>query len=131
KALARSAVSGEPVSLLLLDIDHFKVLNDTLGHQTGDDVLREVGEGLRNGCRPLDMAARYGGEEFAVVLPGCAAEDARELADRIRCAAVAAVTSTSITASAGVATYPLHGTSAEALVAAADEALYMAKRTGR
>lgn len=131
KGINRSAVGGEPLSLLLLDIDHFKRLNDTLGHQAGDEVLIEVGAALTANCRAFDVAARYGGEEFAVILPGCPATDARELADRIRRAATADVTCATITASAGVATYPDDAGGPEALVAAADAALYGAKHAGR
>ena len=72
REVARAARSAEHLSLVLLDIDHFKRLNDAHGHQAGDEVLRNVAAALSCACRDFDTAARYGGEEFAVVLPGCA-----------------------------------------------------------
>jgi diguanylate cyclase (GGDEF)-like protein len=129
--LARATSSFEPVSLVLLDIDHFKRLNDEHGHQVGDDVLRQVALTLREAARVVDVPARYGGEEFAVVLPECDAEEAALVADRLRRAIAEAATLVPITVSAGVATFPLHAASSAALIRAADDALYRAKDAGR
>jgi diguanylate cyclase (GGDEF)-like protein len=129
--LARAVSSFEPVSLVLLDIDHFKKLNDDHGHQVGDDVLRQVAGVLVEHARVVDVPARYGGEEFAVVLPECGEEEAAAVADRLRRAISASPTARPITVSAGVATFPEHGATAEALIRAADEALYRAKAAGR
>ncbi|MDP9433790.1 MAG: GGDEF domain-containing protein [Actinomycetota bacterium] len=131
RELARAARSGEPLSLVLLDVDHFKRLNDTLGHQAGDDVLRNVAAALSCECRDFDTAARYGGEEFAVVLPGCSPQEAVPIAERLRRAVSAAPAPTPVTASAGIACFPVHGGDVEALVRSADAALYAAKAAGR
>jgi diguanylate cyclase (GGDEF)-like protein len=119
------------VSLVLLDLDRFKYLNDRLGHQAGDEVLRRAAAALAEQCREFDLAARYGGEEFAVVLPGAGPEQALQIAERMREAVAASGTGAGVTASAGVATYPAHAGDAESLVRAADEALYRSKRGGR
>jgi diguanylate cyclase (GGDEF)-like protein len=131
REVARAARSAEHLSLVLLDIDHFKRLNDAHGHQAGDEVLRNVAAALSCACRDFDTAARYGGEEFAVVLPGCAPAEALVIADRLRRAVAAAPAVVPVTASAGVATYPDQARDASALVRAADEALYASKRGGR
>jgi diguanylate cyclase (GGDEF)-like protein len=131
REVARAARQQEPLSLVLLDLDHFKRLNDEHGHQAGDDVLRNVAAALSCACRDFDTAARYGGEEFAVVLPGCEPVEALLIADRLREAVAAAPGVVRVTASAGVATYPVHGRDAAALVRAADEALYASKAQGR
>ena len=131
RELARATRSAEYVSLVMVDIDHFKDLNDTLGHQAGDGVLREAAAALARECREFDTPARYGGEEFAVILPGCGPQQAHEIAERLRRAVCLTTTQTPITASAGVATFPAHAGDAETLVRAADEALYASKRAGR
>ena len=81
---ARSQRLATPLSLLVLDVDHFKQVNDSYGHQTGDAVLREVAEALVANTKNFDVAARYGGDEFVVLLPGCGREDAMRVADRVR-----------------------------------------------
>lgn len=131
REVARATRSAEHVSLVMVDIDHFKQLNDTHGHQAGDEVLRNVAAALSCECRDFDTPARYGGEEFAVVLPGCGPEEALAIAERLRSAVSAAPSVVPITASAGVATYPSHAGDADTLVRAADEALYHSKRAGR
>ena len=131
RELARATRTAEYVSLVMVDIDHFKALNDNLGHQAGDEVLRNAAAALACECREFDTPARYGGEEFAVILPGCGPDQAREIAERLRRAVGAAPSRTPVTASAGVATFPAHAGDAESLVRAADEALYVSKRTGR
>src|SRR4051812_5777885 len=131
REIARAQRHAEPVSLVMVDIDHFKALNDSHGHQAGDDVLRNVAAALACECREFDLAARYGGEEFAIVLPGCSAEESLVIAERFRRVVSAAPSVVPITASAGVATYPDHAKDADELVRVADEALYDSKRAGR
>jgi diguanylate cyclase (GGDEF)-like protein len=124
--------TGSPLSVVMLDVDHFKKYNDVFGHLAGDAVLREVG-GLLNSCtRKRDFAARYGGEEFVVVLPNTPATQAIEIADRIRHRiADHEWPQGRITISAGIATMDLGIYSANDLIQLADEALYAAKRRGR
>jgi two-component system, cell cycle response regulator len=131
REVARATRAAEHVSLVLLDIDDFKLLNDAHGHQAGDEVLRNVAAALSCECRDFDTPARYGGEEFAVLLPGCPPEEAIAIAERLRRAVSAAPAVAPVTASAGVATYPAHAGDADALVRAADEALYRSKNGGR
>jgi diguanylate cyclase (GGDEF)-like protein len=123
----------QPVSLILIDIDHFKRVNDTHGHDAGDAALRILAGELREEVRGVDTAARYGGEEFAIILPQAGPEGALAVAERLRMrierTEVPGVGS--ITASLGIATFPLHASSRDLLVTAADRALYQAKRTGR
>jgi diguanylate cyclase (GGDEF)-like protein len=135
----RSLRDGSPLALLMIDIDHFKPLNDRYGHQAGDAYLTAVAGVIeRNVRRAGDMAARYGGEEFAIVLPGTAAAGALEAAEAIRRAVTAANFDTivrdgpPITVSIGVAaTVPIAGAGAATLLHSADAALYQAKRNGR
>jgi len=123
----------QPVSLILLDIDHFKRVNDTHGHDAGDAALRILANALREELRGVDTAARYGGEEFAIILPQAGPEGAQVVAERLR----SRIERTEvpgvgcITASLGVATFPGDASSRELLVTSADRALYLAKRTGR
>jgi two-component system, cell cycle response regulator len=131
REVARATRNAEHVSLVLLDIDDFKLLNDAHGHQAGDEVLRNVAAALSCECRDFDTPARYGGEEFAVLLPGCPPEEAVAIAERLRRAVSAAPAVAPVTASAGVATYPAHAGDTDGLVRAADEALYLSKNRGR
>jgi diguanylate cyclase (GGDEF)-like protein len=131
REVGRALRTGEQLTLVLLDIDHFKDLNDRHGHQVGDRVLRATGAALRAASREFDTAARYGGEEFVVLLPGCSSDQALVAAERFRAAVAAVDEEVSITASAGVATLPLNASDAAALVQAADQALYESKRRGR
>ena len=126
-----AARRGTTVSLVLMDIDHFKSINDRFGHQTGDEVLRQVVERTRSRVRPDDLTARYGGEEFAILLPGTGTDDACELAERVRQEVAAHAEPVPATVSVGVATWQPGIDSPDALVAAADKALYQAKQTGR
>jgi diguanylate cyclase (GGDEF)-like protein len=128
---ARSQRLGTPLSLLVIDVDHFKQVNDSYGHQTGDDVLREVAAALVANTKNFDVAARYGGDEFVVLLPGCSREDAMGVAQRVRSEIARQVGEAPVTVSAGIATMPDNASDAERLMAAADGALYDAKRTGR
>ena len=131
RELSRATRTGEELSLVMLDIDHFKQLNDQHGHQAGDEVLRQVARILDEHSRDFDTTARYGGEEFAVVLPNCSAADSLEIAERLRRAVAEAETAVPVTASLGVATFPTHARDEPALIGAADEALYESKRNGR
>jgi len=144
EAVVNAHLTGEPLSVVLIDVDHFKLVNDTHGHQGGDAVLRAVADQLRESCRAEDTLARYGGEEFVLVLPGTSGADAVLRAEELRRRCEQAVVdlpvlatslrrdaSVSVTVSAGVATSPEHGTDADALVAVADQALYAAKAAGR
>ncbi len=123
----------QPLSLIMLDIDYFKSINDTYGHDTGDKALRVLADLLREELRGIDTAARYGGEEFAVILPQADLEGALIVAERLRAriAATDIPEARSITASFGVATFPLHACTREQLITIADHALYDAKHGGR
>ena len=128
----RSKRYGSPLSLILLDVDHFKPFNDTFGHPEGDLVLAEVGRILRNCARPSDCAARYGGEEFALILPQTSATGATRVAERIRRALNnAAWAKRSITASFGIAALTGATQQPQDLVVKADAAMYQAKANGR
>lgn len=129
--MSRAKRHGEPLTLVMIDVDHFKKLNDTHGHQVGDDVLQRVARALASRCRDFDTVARYGGEEFAVILPACSSRESLVAAERLRSAVSQMADGLSTTASAGVATYPTHAADPESLVRTADEALYESKRTGR
>jgi diguanylate cyclase (GGDEF)-like protein len=129
--ISRSIRSGQPVSLVMLDIDNFKVLNDTHGHQVGDDMLKQVASALQGSTRDFDTTARYGGEEFAVILPGCGRREALARAEGLHDCVNDQVTGVSVTVSAGAASFPDDAPTAEGLVKAADDAMYEAKRAGR
>jgi diguanylate cyclase (GGDEF)-like protein len=129
--LNRAGRAREEVSLVMLDIDHFKKINDTHGHQVGDEVLRVVAATLAKECRSFDTVARYGGEEFAVILPTTHREVARSVAERLRTAVAQADTPVPVTTSGGVAVFPAHAVTADELVRAADDALYASKAAGR
>lgn len=131
RELSRAARNGEQVTLAMFDIDHFKSLNDTYGHQVGDDVLKKVAQALAATCRDFDTPARYGGEEFVVILPSCSSKESLMVAERLRQATTDIEATTPVTVSAGVATFPTHASDPHALIKAADEALYESKRAGR
>lgn len=131
KELARVQRNGGSAALVLLDLDHFKRLNDTFGHQTGDAVLQRVAGVLDDTCRSFDTPVRYGGEEFAVVLPHTTPEEAAEVAERLREGVAGAGTEPAVTVSVGFACFPADAADADALVEAADLALYASKRGGR
>ena len=134
RMVAQSTRGGSPLSAIVLDLDHFKALNDRHGHQAGDDVLESVGAALRRGVRTSDFAGRWGGEEFVVLLPDTDHAGALQLAETLRATLdglrTPAVTA-HITASLGVATLPDHAADGPALIRAADRALYAAKTAGR
>ncbi|MFN7388979.1 PleD family two-component system response regulator [Brevundimonas sp.] len=136
--VSRAALGGEPVSVLVLDIDHFKAVNDGFGHVAGDEVLREFAVRLATNVRAVDLPCRLGGEEFVVVMPGTDMEDARRIAERIR----RDVGSTpfrvmggrellTVTISIGVAACAGPGDTPESLLKRADEGVYAAKAAGR
>ena len=131
REVLRAAHRHEPLSLVMLDIDNFKELNDRHGHQAGDDVLRDVAAILSKHCRDTDTPARYGGEEFALVLPRCSMGEALVKAERLRDAVALAKTLVPITVSIGVADFPRCADDGAALVKEADAALYASKRAGR
>ena len=127
---------GDPLALILLDLDHFKQVNDKHGHLVGDQVLRELAEVLQRSVRETDLVARYGGEEFVVLLPRTAVSGALTVAERIRAEtgafAFAGERALRCTTSSGIAAIPSRQvTSAELLLRFADEALYRAKQDGR
>ncbi len=135
-AVARARSSGAPLALLLVDVDHFKRVNDSHGHLIGDDVLRALATELRQQVRESDVVGRFGGEEFTVLLPRTDADGACRIAERLRSGAgllsvAAAEASISVTVSIGVAVLGEHGSDLFELLAAADLALYRAKDDGR
>lgn len=124
---------GYPLSLLMMDSDSLKQVNDLMGHQTGDHYLKEIGRVIRETIRKTDFAFRYAGDEFLVLLPMAPAEMAVEVAERIRATveAIHVAEEVPCTISIGVATLPLHAVDTEGLLAAADEAMYRSKRSGK
>lgn len=133
----RAKRSGQPLSIVMADIDHFKQYNDTQGHQAGDSLLQAFGEALAQVVRDEDIACRYGGEEFMLILPGASLERAVERAEQAR-AAIARLrvrqggrALPDVTASFGVASFPAQGEHWQDVLRQADAALYQAKRDGR
>lgn len=136
--MADDMVRGAAVSLLVLDLDHFKSINDQHGHDVGDDVLRECAERLRRAVRSIDIVARFGGEEFVIAMPDTESFAAQRVAERIRHSIESrpfpvanGSKSLHVTASIGVATSPQAMRSGDALFKLADQAMYEAKRAGR
>jgi diguanylate cyclase (GGDEF)-like protein/PAS domain S-box-containing protein len=128
--------TGHPVSVIMGDLDHFKAVNDQNGHLAGDEVLRVFGTQMKHNSRATDIICRYGGEEFLLVLPGLSEEGAIERAEQLRRTIAATrinhgASQITVTASFGVASFPLHGLTTDELIAAADRALYSAKSDGR
>jgi len=132
RQVARAARTGQALSVLMIDVDHFKRLNDEHGHRAGDVVLRDVAQTLASGLRPVDLLARYGGEEFAVLLPGLGSQTAIAVAERLRQAVEAgrAQDRPGATVSVGVASL-CADESLPAILGRADAALYRAKQSGR
>jgi diguanylate cyclase (GGDEF)-like protein len=126
--------NNDQVSLVLLDLDHLKRINDTRGHRSGDAALCHVASIMQAAVREVDVCARYGGEEFVVILPQCDRESAIEVAERLRQSIASSPFSRSeepVTASIGVATYPSGAKNKEELIEMADRAMYLAKAAGR
>lgn len=136
REVARAKREGYPLSLAMIDLDHFKLVNDTYGHKAGDEVLKTLGAMLQSHAREGDIPCRYGGEEFVLVWPRMAPEVARARAEHWREAFAARKIrhgefEISATMSIGLATYPNHALTADALILGADHAMYKAKAAGR
>jgi len=135
REVERAARYGQVFSILMIDVDHLKQFNEVNGHLSGSDLLRRLALILSESSRAIDLVAKYGGDEFLIILPQTNTDGAMIMGERI-CQAVAATefpftTAGDITVSAGVASFPQHGASMEALLAAADESLFAAKHAGR
>lgn len=136
RELSRARRDVQPLAVVMLDLDHFKQVNDTYGHAAGDAVLKAVAVVLETGARESDMVCRYGGEEFLIALPGINAEQALQRAESWRVAMAATAirhgdAAIVITLSAGIALFPNHGEDVLSLIACADRALYESKNGGR
>jgi diguanylate cyclase (GGDEF)-like protein len=133
RELGRARRTGLPLSLVLVDVDHLKKVNDTFGHPAGDAAIRHVAAALREGRRDTDVVARFGGEEFALLLPGTDHVGAIKAAERVRVRLSTTLVDTvgQVTASMGVATWPQDGATEERLVWVSDQRLYAAKEGGR
>ncbi|NRR31422.1 GGDEF domain-containing protein [Oxalobacteraceae bacterium] len=132
----RTLQAGRSVSLVMIDADHFKAINDTYGHPFGDEVLRHLAHLLQQDMRPLDLMARYGGEEFVLVLDGLTRDDALKVGERLRqrveqASLTAGAATVRYTISVGVACSDQHGYDLGGLIAVADSAMYSAKHAGR
>ena len=137
RELLRARRKGSPLAVIMIDVDHFKRVNDSLGHEAGDRVLRELGALFKQSIRGSDIACRYGGEEFAIILVDATSESARRKAEDIRAAVKRLKLSHGgkpigdVTVSLGVALFPYHADQTTTLLRRADEALYQAKGAGR
>ena len=137
REISRAQRIGSALGIIMFDIDHFKNFNDTLGHDAGDAILRELGTFLLEQFRSEDIVCRFGGEEFIVILPGASLDNTRKRAESLRKAVKQldayhhGTLLNKITLSIGVASFPDHGEDAEALLRAVDQALYRAKNEGR
>lgn len=132
-AVGEARAQGSTLSMLMVDADAFKMINDRFGHPLGDQVLRELGDVLRRSVRPRDMVFRYGGEEFAIMLPHTGVQEAAQVAERI-CQKVRSTPfshGVRLTVSIGVASYPDQAASKEQLIRLADAMAYAAKRSGK
>jgi diguanylate cyclase (GGDEF)-like protein len=130
--------SGNAMSVIMIDLDHFKEYNDTYGHQVGDNLLKTLASRMKNFMRETDIVARYGGEEFVVILPNTTKQKAFVIAERLRAAmqnddapGLSGKSKGRITLSAGIAQFAVDAFKQEELISAADSALYKAKKLGR
>jgi diguanylate cyclase (GGDEF)-like protein len=137
REIRRATRAQQPVTVLMLDLDQFKLFNDTYGHGAGDRLLQEVGHVLQTSSRGEDIACRYGGEEFTLILPGLSLSQAKAYANVVR-ERISHVRVeyrrerlAPVTVSVGIAVFPAHGHTADAVLAAADTALYRSKHAGR
>jgi diguanylate cyclase (GGDEF)-like protein len=136
RELARVEREKAPLSIIISDVDHFKMINDTYGHSLGDKFLVEIANLMKNHARGSDIVCRYGGEEFLLVLPGTTISSAAKRAEEIRQKCTEIIIQhkgkdLKVTMSFGMATYPDHGKESEEIIAKADKALYRAKAQGR
>jgi diguanylate cyclase (GGDEF)-like protein len=139
RQLNRNVSARDPFGIVMIDLDGFKTVNDTLGHQAGDRMLREIATAIQGAARETDAVYRYGGDEFTVLLPGTDPAGLQAVAERVRSAVltVGAAGSTwaaeamPVSASLGTASFPADGEDAEAVLLAADRACFVAKRRGR
>jgi diguanylate cyclase len=136
REIIRAERENNPLSVIVLDIDHFKKINDSYGHRVGDQFLVKIARLLENSTRGSDLVYRHGGEEFLLVLPGANADSARQRAEEIRQKCLETVIryhgeELNLTISFGLAAFPAHGTTAEEIITKADKALYVSKETGR
>jgi diguanylate cyclase (GGDEF)-like protein len=136
REFSRALREGYPISIIMLDIDHFKNVNDAFGHAAGDEVLRAVGQMMLHYNRQSDIVARYGGEEFILMLPNVPLQTAISRAEELRemilsSQHIVGENTLQVTASMGVAGFPDHGRVYEEVIRAADKALYVAKNSGR
>ena len=137
RELLRAKRKGSPLAAIMIDVDHFRRVNDSLGHEAGDEVLKELGALFKKSIRGSDIACRYGGEEFAIILADATSEGARRRAEDIRAAVKRLELKHGgkpiggLTVSLGVALFPYHADQATTLLRGADEALYQAKEAGR
>ncbi|QWV95179.1 diguanylate cyclase [Geomonas oryzisoli] len=137
REISRATRTNQPLSVIMLDVDHFKKFNDAFGHEAGDHVLKEIGQVLQKNVRDSDIACRFGGEEFTIILPDADCDMAFEIGNRIRDAVkglhviVGKQHLGRISISAGVAVFPVDGDTLQQLLSMADEALYEAKEKGR
>jgi len=134
--VARADRSGHPMAVLMVDVDHFKVFNDSMGHPAGDELLRRLAHVLSGELRGTDFLSRYGGEEFGLILPDSGKTEALQAAERLRSAVERELNKPGeykqkVSVSIGVASYKIDGEAAQTLLAAADRALYVAKHRGR
>lgn len=136
--LEKAKATKVPMSLIMLDIDDFKIYNDILGHQAGDNTLKELAALIKNQSRKMDHVCRYGGEEFSIILPQTDKEEAFQIADRLRCDIERRVfineeilPNKKLTVSIGLSSFPKDGLSPTDLIRASDKALYEAKKKGK
>jgi two-component system cell cycle response regulator len=136
--LKRAARQNYPVSLIIVDIDNFKQINDSLGHLGGDEILSELGPVIKKNIREIDFSARYGGDEFALVLPYADQEETFQVAERLRkaievksCDREGSISQVNLSVSMGIAFFPQQGTTPADLIRNADLALYEAKKEGK
>jgi diguanylate cyclase (GGDEF)-like protein len=137
RELSRARRKSCPLSLVMIDVDHFKSINDRHGHEAGDTVLRAVAEHIKASVREGDLVCRFGGEEMVILMPECDVQDAGARAEKLRAAirslhvSYGGHTIGAVTASFGVASYPYHAGDETTLIACADKAMYQAKSAGR
>ena len=135
RAVLKAARDGAPLAVLMLDLDHFKRINDAHGHACGDLVLQQTTRAMHSALRTGDIVGRFGGEEFVVLLPGADLNQAMGAAERCRAAVqkmkIPNAPYVSVTASVGVAAFPEHGEALDELLKASDDAMYNAKANGR